>query len=642
MSVEAEKKSIEREPKKHSVAIVGANGQIGTFLRQELTESSLVSTITDVRRNNFVEALSEPHDIIFLAIPTPENDDVFKTLAATITYPTIIVFPQNNVGVAERAGKYFPPNHHVRFVEAAIFTPVHKNEDGKSITYSKDQRQIALAPSDPDNMEELLAAHEIAELFDSVGFETAVYPDAENKKRMKRLFNSLGTTMVVTGMSPLDTFTDKDLFKMEQRGLRDRFTLYKASHTEITDFPWANPNQIRLIAERLPKFTPKLLRAFIAEKIAKRRNYEMPDGANKIAHGQSPTEKYWSHFRDEGLRLGIATPVDEAIHRIVEADAAGTINLKDFSLKNGTKKLHELTAPERKELLLKIYHQLLESRVSKKIQTWRRLSHEIANLRQLFPTDVIEDGPGLQRARDLSRQGYGGIFAMTHLSMSDPTRVLGNVHFPDPVFGDRTILTPWAVHHIKDAEPYGTLLARSSGVKFAPMVTEDTIKYMKEHGWTQEMLDTEKIKVGDGLDKYYAVAFPLLQAGGIVLVAPQTGREAYLGEPKPTMGQMVRFAMLRDIHNLYFTFVGISIPGEPNYDQDRVGGFNRHKRYALKIAETLTIDELIDLAKQQLTPEQLQGSIYVVAKNVAAKVDAIMYQKLAAVSPPEYLKKKIS
>lgn len=213
---------------------------------------------------------------------------------------------------------------------------------------------------------------------------------------------------------------------------------------------------------------------------------------------------------------------------------------------------------------------------------WQRWVIRLA-IRGLIPARLVHDSGGLQRAETLASTGYGLLVLMNHFSLRDGLQVL-HFLYGSEVLRRRVTLAPAASHHL-EGSPF-PVLADSVGVRLLPVASPEAVA---RHG----------LAPGSGTSPlvYAREAIATLQAGGIVLLAPQAGRRPVLGEPQMhPVSLLLAQALRQRVRDVALLFIGLGISGVTDYALDKVGGFNPGRRYEICVGYTFTLVEALEAA----------------------------------------------
>lgn len=215
------------------------------------------------------------------------------------------------------------------------------------------------------------------------------------------------------------------------------------------------------------------------------------------------------------------------------------------------------------------------------------------SLEPIWPHTTEHQGNGLVRAQELLAEGCGIVVLINHFSLRDAQEVLKDIIFSQPVFRERFMTAPIAAHQ---SNVFLGLAASAFGVNVYPVVNEHSIR----NGHAPAS------RKGEGVLQYLSEAAENLARGGVVLLAPQAGREPSL---HPIRTRTVEFfskqMQRRHVANIGYLLVGLGIVGETDYAAQRVRGHNLGKTFAVKIGETYLQNELVELsATEDLTVDQ--------------------------------------
>ncbi len=234
------------------------------------------------------------------------------------------------------------------------------------------------------------------------------------------------------------------------------------------------------------------------------------------------------------------------------------------------------------------------------------LSHTV------FRSERTDNGHGIDKAKEVLRQGNGLIIVINHFSLKDPPQAINEV-FLHREMGSKKVVAPVAYHMDKD---WYHKLGKIIGVTLTPVVTENSVKEGKNNGH----------KLNEGKIEYLNESTQLLKKGGVVVLAPQGTRMSYLGQPdKPIIGTIMAGAKKNGLEKFAFLFMGFRVEGVDNYSDKKVRGFNLLKKYGINIGACLTNHELMEKAGGDFRA-----------------VDRIAYEELRKIVPPNYIGKVTS
>lgn len=199
-----------------------------------------------------------------------------------------------------------------------------------------------------------------------------------------------------------------------------------------------------------------------------------------------------------------------------------------------------------------------------------------AVLAPLLPARIVGGQEHLARAEALVGEGFGLLVLMNHFSKRDGLQVL-RLLYSRPLLRSQPTLVPVASHL---AGPAVRALAHLGAIDLALMTTPQAVANLG--------LDPA---TGEDALAYARRAVATLAAGGIVLLAPQAGRQPILGEPKMRVTSMILAQARRQrVDNFALLFVGLGLPGVGAYPLADVGGLNLGRTYLIEVGSPLLFE----------------------------------------------------
>ncbi len=212
----------------------------------------------------------------------------------------------------------------------------------------------------------------------------------------------------------------------------------------------------------------------------------------------------------------------------------------------------------------------------------RRMAAHLARL--ILPYRMISDSRSLERAAALLSEGYGLVVLMNHFSTRDAPQVLSFLA-RDRVIRQYPFLAPVAYHQYHQYGLLVRVLASWFAIRLAPIVTARSVRKLGDQH-----------KRGSGLTDYLDQASEHLGQGGLLLLAPQGGRQSRLDRPRGRpLGKLLSQTDKDGVNHLVFLFLGLGIEGQQIYDQE-IAGFNFGRRYEINVGPSLTQQEMWDLS----------------------------------------------
>ena len=285
----------------------------------------------NVNNGSLKDILSKSPDIIVVSTPNPV-EEVLQQVRDNLSSRTTVVLPQNGIAVVEVA-KDILKDSNVSLVRASLFTPV-SNVNG-NVDYDAQKLRIGLSAvpgfrQNPNLDQDFLKT---GDLFRESGFDVRLFGDYRSMEWTKLVLNGVGSTSAITGFTPLETFTDPELYVVETKALKQRLRLLKEEGIPLADIPWSGAPLLPLF-DHLPMVIKKsgMVKGLYTGRIVKGRGNKPSASARKITEGK-PTELEFYHqpFIDLGVKHQLPSSVDSAIMQIVKSQAKGEIDISTLS-----------------------------------------------------------------------------------------------------------------------------------------------------------------------------------------------------------------------------------------------------------------------------------------------------------------------
>lgn len=271
-----------------------------------------VERVAEVSRVTSADlATLPPPDAVVLAVKQPSLRDALATVSR---WPSPVVTLQNGIGAEALVAEQRPD---VPLVAASLTTAVVLEGEGRVRRLRRGG--IGLAAVTPDARS---TAHELAATFRRGGLDARVYRDDRAMKWSKLLGNLVGNaTSAVLDLDPAEIYADPTLFAVERAQLREALAVMDALGIPAIALPGADA-RLLAIGVHVP---PLVARPVFVRVVAGARGGKSPSLRLDVTAGSGgSTEVRWLNgaVADAGRRLGIETPVNEALVRLVEAAAS--------------------------------------------------------------------------------------------------------------------------------------------------------------------------------------------------------------------------------------------------------------------------------------------------------------------------------
>lgn len=167
-------------------------------------------------------------------------------------------------------------------------------------------------------------------LLASTGLPVIVARSHRVLKWSKLLLNLLANAQAaLLDLPPGALFANAHSFAVEQAAFREARAVMRAAGIGTTDLP-AYP--VRLLAAAMALPAP-LARRLLAKRVGGGRGDKLPSLAVDLRAGRGQSEVGWLNgaVAREGARAGVATPVNAALTRLLDAAAAGELAASRFA-----------------------------------------------------------------------------------------------------------------------------------------------------------------------------------------------------------------------------------------------------------------------------------------------------------------------
>ena len=287
-----------------------------------------------------VEAAGAGYDFILLTVKSPDTARAAQQLVAGagISDQSWLVSFQNGIGNEEQLVEIFSSRP---VITGTLTIPIQSPEPGL-IQVSKAKGGIGVAP-----LANSQPVGRLAEALHEAGLTTQTYADYRAMKWSKLMLNIVtNASCAILNQPPLDIIARPELFELELAALRECGQVMAAQGIRAVRLPGYPVDWLaRLVmAEWLPA---TLKRAILRPLMASGRGSKMPSLQMDLAAGRATSEinALNGAIVRAGQRWGVATPVNQALTKILSGLVAGELNWADYQ--NQPHKLIEAVESER-------------------------------------------------------------------------------------------------------------------------------------------------------------------------------------------------------------------------------------------------------------------------------------------------------
>lgn len=326
------------------ILIMGA-GAIGCFVGGSLAASG--QTVTLVGRSSLMQKIAgdglilrrpgqapqvirpetvtsvpvdSSYDFVFLTVKAPDTPQAIRDLTGLQTY---FVSLQNGIGNEEQLAAAFGPE---RVIAGTITIPIQSPELG-IIEVSKAKGGLGLAPL---YFGQPVAS--LAETLNRASLPTLVYDNYRAIKWSKLLLNIINNAVsAILNQAPAQIIAQPALFDLEIKALQEGLAVMRAQRIQAVRLPGYPVNWLAWLAST-PWLPMAAKRAVLRPFMVSGRGTKMPSLYLDLAAGRATSEISVLNgaIVEWGRKVGVATPVNQALTDILSGLVAGRLERTDY------------------------------------------------------------------------------------------------------------------------------------------------------------------------------------------------------------------------------------------------------------------------------------------------------------------------
>jgi 2-dehydropantoate 2-reductase len=309
-------------------------GQHVIFLDRPETKASITvngmrlninGEIFEIREPALVDSLQEalefgPFDVAIFALKSFDTLQAVQEIQAHLKQMPPILCLQNGVENEPAIAKTIGEN---KVIPASLTSAIAKRAAGEIIL--ERLRGVGITAGYPLS-EKLEAA------FNFAGLNARLYHSASAMKWSKMITNLLANaSSAILAMTPIDIFSDRELYKLEISQLREALMIMQAMGIKVIDLPGTPVRMLAFAVQWLPH---RLSRPLLKRAVGEGRGRKMPSFYLDLHSGRGKTEADYLNGAvvRYGERLGISTPVNRLLNETLSEMSVGKIPLESFAL----------------------------------------------------------------------------------------------------------------------------------------------------------------------------------------------------------------------------------------------------------------------------------------------------------------------
>ena len=269
------------------------------------------------------DGVTRRSDVVILAVKAYDTEGVARDLADLEARPFVLTL-QNGVGNEETLAAHIGAE---RVIAAALTTPVDVLAVGH-VRIARPSFRLGIAPV-RDTRQAHTMAHALGERLHTGGFRVQYARDYRALKWTKLLMNiTANAQAALLGWTPAQVFAHPLAGALEVRAWREALAVMRGLRVRPITFAGYPLPVVAPLVERLPL---ALVRRLMGRFAARGRGDKWPSVYLDLAKGRGRTEVPWLNgaVARHGRRLGIPTPVNAALDRLVADVVAGRLRWED-------------------------------------------------------------------------------------------------------------------------------------------------------------------------------------------------------------------------------------------------------------------------------------------------------------------------
>jgi 2-dehydropantoate 2-reductase len=170
----------------------------------------------------------------------------------------------------------------------------------------------------------------IVQAMDGAGLNSRLYPNGSDMKWSKMLTNLLANaSSAILDMTPSEIFTHQDLYRIENKQLRETISVMQAQGIRTVNLPGTPVRLLALAINHLPMI---ISRRLIVKAVGRGRGAKMPSFHIDLYSGRKRSEVDYLNGAvvRTGLKFNIPTPVNLFLNTILLALTKGDIPLDTY------------------------------------------------------------------------------------------------------------------------------------------------------------------------------------------------------------------------------------------------------------------------------------------------------------------------
>ncbi|MBN1305466.1 MAG: 2-dehydropantoate 2-reductase [Anaerolineales bacterium] len=300
--------------------------------RQSIQEALVVKPSAFVCAASLDEALNYgPFDVALFALKSFDTASALEEIKPLVGRMPPILCLQNGVDNEAAILSVLGPG---KVIPATVTSAVGRRAAGDIVL--EKLRGMGVAAGHP------LSAR-LVEFFSEAGLNAKSFPEARDMKWSKMLTNLVSNaTSAILDMTARQVFSDRNLYTLEMRQLREALAVMKAQNIRVVNLPGTPVKQLAVVT-----VWPGFIRPLVARILGSGRGGKMPSFHIDLHHGRGKSEVDWLNGAvvRAGEACGIPTPVNQLLRDTLSALTNGEMMVDEYA-HQPEKLLHRLSQYE--------------------------------------------------------------------------------------------------------------------------------------------------------------------------------------------------------------------------------------------------------------------------------------------------------
>ncbi len=266
------------------------------------------------------------YDLMVLGMKSYAIENALNEMSAFCPEPPPMLTIQNGIGVEEQIAAQYPN----RQIIAGSFTIPVSMETRSVVLEEKEKGGMGLASFNPG-----VKISDWAGLLNDAGIQTELLSNYRSMKWSKALLNMLGNaSAAILNRHPKALYNHDALYDLEVEMLGEAVSVMKKLNIDVVDLPGYTVKRLAFGVKRMPRIA---LKPILTKAVTGGRGNKLPSFLLDLNAGKQFNEVYYHNgmVARAGKQVGVSTPVNTTLTKILLGMAQGKVDRERFSGKPG-------------------------------------------------------------------------------------------------------------------------------------------------------------------------------------------------------------------------------------------------------------------------------------------------------------------